>query len=145
MSAATTALQTPASGSAPPQRRATTRSAPANPYARQRKTLGDPTPLACTVAKTALEIVHGAPGVDTLTRWVAPAVRQNLASQQSLARRAGSTGPQHAKVERVRVCRISATVSEVSVVAEHAGRSHAIAMRLEDTAGKWLTTVLEVG
>lgn len=128
-----------------PQRRARTLPAQPNPYVRERKTLGDPTPLACTVAKAALEIVHGAPGVNTLTRWVAPTVRESLASQQSLARRAGWTGPQHAKVERVRVCRISPTAAEVSVVADHNGHSHAIAMRLEDTSGKWLTTVLEVG
>lgn len=116
-----------------------------NPYTRKRTVLGDPAPLACTVAKTALEVVQGAPGVDSLARWVAPEIRNSLAQQHSLARRAGRTPQEPVRIIRVRVCRISATAAEVTVVAEHHERAHPIAMRLEDTAGKWLTTVLEVG
>lgn len=116
-----------------------------NPYTRKRTVLGDPAPLACTVAKTALEVVQGAPGVDGLARWVAPEIRNALAQQHSLARRAGRRPQEPVRIIRVRVCRVSATAAEVTVVAHHDERAHPIAMRLEDTAGKWLTTVLEVG
>lgn len=119
--------------------------APASPYSRTRRTLGDPTPLACTVAKTALEVVLGGSGVETLTRWVAPELRESLAYQHSLARRTGQRSEPSVRIARIRVFRVSATAAEVSVVAQDGDRSRAIAMRLEDVAGRWLTTVLEIG
>ena len=105
--------------------------------------LGDPTPLACTVARTAVEAVFGGGGLETLVRWVAADVREALAIQQSLARRAGQQGAE-AHIERARVCRVSARAAEVSIVASVRGRALAVAMRLEDVHGRWLATVIEI-
>lgn len=117
----------------------------ANPYARKRRPLGDPTPLACTVAKTALEVVLGGAGADTLIRWVSPAVRDALAAQHSLARRAGRRRPASVAIARVRVFRVHAKAAEVSIVADDGERCRAIAMRLEDVCGRWQATVIDVG
>ena len=117
---------------------------PAAPrYGVKRAPLGDPTPLACTVAKTAVEAIMGGDGLETLVRWVATDVRESLAAQQSLARRAGHTGAV-ARIERARVCRVSQRAAEVSIVAAVRGRALAVAMRLEEVHGRWLTTVLEI-
>ncbi|WP_062463523.1 Rv3235 family protein [Demequina soli] len=114
-------------------------------YGRSRATLGDPTPLACTVALTAIEVVHGGDGLDTLLRWITPEVREVLARQHSLARRAGRNGATAARILRARACRVSRGAAEVGAVASIGGRSHAVAIRLEDLAGRWVITVLDIG
>ena len=112
-------------------------------YGAQRSPLGDPTPLACTVAKTAVEAILGGDGLETLVRWIATDVRESLAIQHSLARRAGLKGSV-ARIERARVCRVSNRAAEVSIVAMAAGRARAVAMRLEEIQGRWLATVVEI-
>ncbi|WP_062524752.1 Rv3235 family protein [Demequina rhizosphaerae] len=114
-------------------------------YGRPRATLGDPTPLACTVALTAIEVVHGGDGLDTLLRWITPEVRERLARQHSLARRAGRDGGAGARILRARACRVSRDATEIAAVAQIAGMSHAVALRLEDRAGRWVITVLDIG
>lgn len=114
-------------------------------YQRRHKPLGDPAPLACTVAKAALESVLGGDTLGSLTRWLAPDVRTSLAKQHSLARRAGRSGAPTVSIARARVCRVTARAAEVSIVASCQGRVRAIAMRLEDASGRWLVTALEVG
>lgn len=119
---------------------------PTNPYARTpRAPLGDPTPLACTVAKTALEVVLGLDGLDKLNRWVTTEVRTGLAKQQSLSRRAGYQVRGVVGIARIRVSRLSATAAEISIVAREGDRIRAIAMRMNDVHGKWLTSVIEIG
>jgi hypothetical protein len=120
------------------------RPASRGPYNRERRTLGDAAPLACTVGKEALEVVLGGDGLERLTRWVSPDVRSSLARQHSLARRAGWSGV-NARVLRVRVFRVSPTAAEASLVIDDGERSRAVAMRLEDVAGRWGVTVLEIG
>ena len=112
---------------------------------RRRDTLGDPTPLACTVARIALEVALGGGGVDQLTRWVTPTVRTALLRQHSLAHRASYRLRGTIGVARVRLCRVSASAVEAAVVATEGDVTHAIAMRLETVAGRWLVTVLDVG
>ncbi|MCB2413580.1 Rv3235 family protein [Demequina sp. TTPB684] len=114
-------------------------------YRRKRRALGDPTPLACTVARTALEVALGADGIDTLTRWITPTLRTSLLKQRSLARRAGYVARGDVSVARIRMCRVSATAVEAGIVLMEGDVAHPIAMRLEVSAGRWLTTVLEVG
>ena len=112
-------------------------------YGTPRKPLGDPAPLACTIARTAVEAILGGDGIDSLVRWVASDVRESLQIQQSLARRAGLKGAV-ARIDRARVCRVSQRAAEVSIVATANGRPRAVAMRLEDVAGRWLATVVEI-
>lgn len=112
---------------------------------RKRRALGDPTPLACTVARTALEVALGANGIDTLTRWITPTLRTSLLKQHSLARRARYAGRGDVSVARIRVCRVSATAVEAGLVLMEGDVAHPVAMRLEACAGRWLTTALELG
>lgn len=114
-------------------------------YGRRHKPLGDPAPLACTVAKAALETILGATSLDSLVRWLAPELREQLARQHSLARRAGMFNPPPVTICRARVCRVSVRAAEVSIVAYCDDRPRAIAMRLEDAAGRWLVTAVEIG
>ncbi len=112
---------------------------------RKRRTLGDPTPLACTVSRTALEVALGANGIDTLTRWITPTLRTSLLKQHSLARRARYATRGDVRVARIRVCRVSPTAVEAGLVLMEGDVAHPVAMRLEECAGRWLTTALELG
>lgn len=107
--------------------------------------LGDPTPLVCTVAKASLEIALGADGIDQLTRWITPTLRTVLLRQQSLSRRAGYAVRGTVSVVRVRLCRVSPTAVEAGIVVTEGDITHAMAMRLEAMAGRWLVTALDVG
>lgn len=118
---------------------------PPSPYTRPRKVLGDPTPLACTVAKIALEVVLGGAGLDHLNRWVTPNLRASLARQHALAVRAGRARQAAVNILRIRVCRTSDVVAEASVIADDGLRVRAIAARFEDVGGRWQTTVLDIG
>ncbi len=118
---------------------------PLNPYTRPRRVLGDPTPLACTVAKTALEVVLGGGGLDQLTRWITPDIRTALASQGSLARRSGLRLRSPVRILRIRVFRVSDVAAETSIVADDGVHVRAVAARFEDVGGRWQATVLDVG
>lgn len=107
--------------------------------------LGDPTPLVCTVARTALEVALGGDGIEQLTRWITPDVRRNLLAQRSLARRAAYRVKGASHVQRVRLCRVSPEAVEAAVVVSEGEVVHALAMRLEAVAGRWSVTVLDVG
>ncbi|MCJ7827465.1 MAG: Rv3235 family protein [Demequinaceae bacterium] len=120
-------------------------SAPASPYSRPRRVLGDPTPLACTVAKTALEIVLGGVGLDQLNRWVTPEIRASLARQGALALRSGRGRQAVVEIRRIRVYRASDVAAETSIVADDGTRVRAIAARFEDVGGRWQATVLDIG
>lgn len=119
--------------------------APPSPYARTRRVLGDPTPLACTVAKTALEVVLGGRGVEQLVRWVSPTIRESLAAQGGLAQRAGRRLRSPVRIQRIRVYRVSDVAAECSIVADDGEHSRAIAARFEDVMGRWQATALEIG
>ncbi len=119
--------------------------APLNPYTRPRTILGDPTPLACTVAKIATEVVLGGGGLDQLTRWIAPSIRESLATQGALATRAGLRLAHPVRVQRIRVYRASDVAAETSVVVDDGTHARAIAARFEDVGGRWQATVLEIG
>ncbi len=118
---------------------------PLNPYTRPRKVLGDPTPLACTVAKVALEVVLGGLGLDQLTRWVTPEIREALAQEGALARRAGLRIGAPVRILRIRVFRVSDVAAETSVVADDGVHARAVAARFEDVGGRWQATVLDLG
>jgi hypothetical protein len=119
--------------------------APPSPYFRPRRVLGDPTPLACTVAKTALEVVLGGDGLDHLNRWITPDLRASLSRQHALAVRAGRARYATVGILRIRVYRTNDVVAETSIVADDGLRVRAIAARFEDVGGRWQATVLDIG
>lgn len=110
-----------------------------------RKPLGDPTPLVCTVARVALEVVLGGDGINQLVRWISPEVRSLLLAQHSLARRSNYASRGSVHVQRVRLCRVGPHAVEAAVVATEGDFPHAIALRLEAVANRWLITVMDVG
>lgn len=112
---------------------------------RERKPLGDPTPLVCTVARIALEVALGGDGINQLVRWITPDVRSRLLTQHSLARRSGYMSKGSVHIQRVRLCRVSADAVEAAVVATEGELAHAIALRLETVSKRWLITVMDVG
>lgn len=130
---------------APAQSGGTPRIVPAPGSRRGRRPLGDPTPLACTVAKAALEAILGGAPFDAYVRWVDPAVYASICRERSIARRAGRRGTTAVGVRRARTCRVARDAAEVSIVLEHEGRCRAAAMRLEESHGRWLVTELALG
>ncbi|MFV0633410.1 Rv3235 family protein [Demequina sp.] len=110
-----------------------------------KRALGDPTPLACTVAKAAVEATLGGPALDTYVRWLDPEVFADIARQRSLAIRAGSRLKHPVGVRRARACRVARDAAEVSIVVEYDGRCRAVAMRLVEVAGRWQVAELLVG
>lgn len=118
---------------------------PSSPYCRPRKVLGDPTPLACTVAKIALEVVLGGGGLDHLNRWVTPSLRASLARQNALAIRSKRARQAVVRIVRIRVCRMNDVAAETSIVADDGCRVRAIAARFEDVGGRWQATILDIG
>lgn len=130
--------------SAQPLTAATARTV-ALPYKRPQRTLGDPTPLACTVGKAVMEALLGGPALDTYARWIEPKVASQLARQRSLARRAGLRRTAPVGVRRARAYHVSREAAEVSIVVDDGDHCRAIAMRLEDVSGHWLVTELHVG
>lgn len=109
----------------------------------RRRPLGDPSALACTVAKAVVEAVIGGSELDTVQRWIHPDVMSQLARQRTLARRAGRR-PVVARVQRARVFRVSASAAEISLVVQVHRRAHAVAMRLEESAGRWQVIAADV-
>lgn len=107
------------------------------------KALGNPAPLACTVAKAAVEAVLGGPDLAPVHRWLEPDLRKKLERQRSLAQRAGQTGCQ-VRILRSRVDRIDAYTSEIAIVVATPTRSRAVAMRMEVSHGRWITTLLDL-
>lgn len=115
------------------------------PPARSSRPAGDPTPLACTVAKNALEAALGADGLSTLARWLTPSVHASLARQHSIARRGHYQLKGAIGIVRIRLQPVRPGIVEAAIVAREGARGHAIAMRLEDRGGRWLITALELG
>ena len=115
------------------------------PYRRPQRTLGDPTPLACTVGKAVMEALLGGDSLETYARWIEPKVATQLARQRSLALRAGLRRTSPVGVRRARAYRVSREAAEVSIVVDDGEHCRAIAMRLEDVRGHWLVTELHVG
>src|SRR5690554_2363241 len=115
------------------------------PYKRAQRTLGGPTPLACTVGKAVMEALLGGDPLDPYARWIEPKVASQLARQRSLARRAGLRRTTPVGVRRARAYRVSREAAEVSIVVDDGDHCRAIAMRLEDVSGHWLVTELHVG
>lgn len=110
--------------------------------------LPDPTAMCCSVVRAALEVLRGDRPAAQLTRWVTPAVLDQLTERARLLREvapAGATaagGPVH--VRRVRLDRVGDT-AEATVILDEAGRVRAAAVRLEARRGQWRIAVLELG
>lgn len=107
-----------------------------------------PAAWARQFVQAALEAAAGRRPVNQLVRWTSEEVFSLLSRRAALAARLGSTGspPSGACLVRsVRLCRPTASAVEASAVVLDRGRYRAVALRLEDTDGRWRVTALEIG
>jgi hypothetical protein len=95
----------------------------------------DPVRLAALLARTWLEVRAGQRPLAQLRPLVAPAVHHRLAAQLS-PRIAGAPGPP-ARIRKVVARWPSERACEATVLVEQAGRTTALAIRLEPHRGTW--------
>jgi hypothetical protein len=97
--------------------------------------------------QAALEVCAGRRAVSQLVRWTSEEVFAALSRRAALARRMdrSSTHAPPAVVRSVRICRPADGVVEASAVVVDRGRVRAVAVRLEDFAGRWRVCALEIG
>jgi hypothetical protein len=97
--------------------------------------------------QAALEVSIGRRPGSQLVRWTSEEVYAALSRRAALAQRIerpGGGGPSTV-VRSVRVCRPAAGVVEASAVVIDRGRVRAVALRLEELAGRWRVSALEIG
>ncbi|KGM13526.1 Rv3235 family protein [Cellulomonas bogoriensis] len=112
--------------------------------ARDAEPLADPAKVCGPIVLAAVETLSGARPLGQLARWVSPQIYDSLARR----REAGGTRTgtvRRATVLRTRVCSISDSVAEASVVVHDGRRVRAGAVRLEVRRGQWRATVLQIG
>lgn len=111
--------------------------------------LPDPRRWAAQLAQAVSEVSVGERPPGQLTRWLARDQLARLAARAAAmashpAARAQRGVPRARTVRAVRVCPVAPGVIEASAVLVGGERSHAIAMRLEAVAGRWLATVVDM-
>ncbi|WP_157987437.1 Rv3235 family protein [Jiangella endophytica] len=103
--------------------------------------LPDPRRWTARLAQSALECLHGRRPVQQLVRWTAEPVYRELNRQAVAQDDAPTVRP---RIRSLRVCRVSASVAEASVVVQLGPVVRAVAVRLEADDGRWLCTAFEV-
>ena len=96
----------------------------------------DPVRLAGLLARAWLEVRTGHRPLSQLTSLVSPATRRRLASQLSDRPATRHIGPPP-RVRRLIASTPAPGVREVTVLIDHAGRTTAIAVRMERHRGAW--------
>lgn len=112
--------------------------------------LPDPRTWAAKLARAIAEVAVGERPPGQLTRWVARDELARLARrgqhvQRHPAARAQRGVSRLRSVRAVRACPVAPGVVEASAVIVGGDRAHAIAIRLEAVAGRWLATVVQLG
>ena len=100
--------------------------------------LPDPGAWAAPLARAIVEVVTGARQAQQLRRWLLPEIYAALVAVR-LSPCARGTNPVH-----VRTCPIDDRRTEVAVIVATASRTYALALRLEEYRGRWMTTALEL-
>lgn len=110
--------------------------------------LPDPVSLLENLATSVIEILLGVRDVQQIARWVTEPIYDMLARHALTARRARSglrdrSVPGFA-ISSVRACHAADGVVEGAVVVRAAGRSRAVAIRLEGLDDHWRATAIAV-
>ncbi|WP_172801976.1 Rv3235 family protein [Agrococcus carbonis] len=110
--------------------------------------LPDPEPLLENLATGVIEILLGVREVQQVARWVTEPTYDLLTARALIARRARAS-QQHREVpgfaiSSVRACHPADGVVEGTVVVRSAGRTRAVAIRLEGLDGRWRATAISV-
>ena len=97
--------------------------------------------------QAALEVSNGRRPVSQLVRWTSEEVFAMLTRRHALAQRIERPGvvTPATVVRTVRLCRPATGVVEACAVVVDRGRVRAVALRLEDLAGRWRVSALEIG
>lgn len=113
------------------------------------------TGIVRAVTQACLEVLGGTRPIQQLSRWLDPKSYERLLIRSSLVRELEATrGRKAAEPARLhrracirssRVCRLSASTYEASLVVAEAARVRAVAVRLELLRGQWKVTALEIG
>ena len=112
--------------------------------------------IARSVAQGALEVLGGSRPLQQMARWLDPESYERLHLRANLVRcitsaptlrRGGEPASTHRQViiRSARICQVSTTVFEASVVAFDQKRVRAVALRIEQRRGAWRVTALEIG
>jgi hypothetical protein len=112
--------------------------------------LPDPRIWAAKLARAISEVASGERPPGQLTRWVARdelarITRRGQAVQRHPSARAQRGVSRLRTVRAVRACPVAPGIVETSAVIVGGDRAHAIAIRFEAVAGRWLATVVELG
>ncbi len=103
--------------------------------------LPDPRRWTARLARSALECLHGRRPLQQLVRWTAEPVYRDLARRAIAQDEAPAVRP---RIRALRVCRVTPTVAEASVVVQWGGAARAVAVRLEADDGRWLCTAFDL-
>lgn len=108
----------------------------------------EPTRWAALIAQAIVEAEVGDRPLSQLVRWTSAEVHDVIALRCSAhGRRSADArlGTARAHVASVHVCQIDPDVAEVSATVRRAGRSRAVALRLEGVGDAWRCTALTMG
>ena len=103
-----------------------------------RPELPDPGAWAATLARAIVEVVTGVRQAPQLRRWLLPDLYGALACVR-ISPCARGTRPVH-----VRTCILDERTTEAAVIIATVSRTYALALRLEEYHGRWITTALEL-
>lgn len=110
--------------------------------------LPDPVSLLENLATSVIEILLGVRDVQQIARWVTEPTYDVLANRALIARRARSAVRDRSvpgfAISCVRACHTADGVVEGAVVVRAAGRSRAVAIRLEGLDDHWRATSIAV-
>ncbi|RIQ16371.1 Rv3235 family protein [Jiangella rhizosphaerae] len=103
--------------------------------------LPDPRRWTARLARSALECLHGRRPVQQLVRWTAEPVYRDL-TRRAVAQEAASA--ERPRIRALRVCRVTPSVAEASVVVQLGPTTRAVVLRLEADDGRWLCTAFDL-
>jgi len=109
--------------------------------------LPDPAVTAQALALCVAEILTGARDVESIARWITEDVQRHLHQRAAFAARARSASPHRNRRPSIRVGTVVVSrprdgVAEASVVVHTRSRARAVAIRLEERAGRWRATAI---
>ena len=108
--------------------------------------LPDPAPFAATLTRNTLEVLACERSLGQLMRWVDHEIYQSLARRVAIrSRQPRSRARRMVVVRSVRVCQVSRSAVEASVVVSEGSHVRAVALRLEALDHRWRCTALEIG
>ncbi len=102
-----------------------------------------PGPWAVSMARGLIEVLQGLRPAKQLERWLTPMLYSHLVRLLPGIRPA-SPRTSTCHVVSSRLCEVRSGVVEAAVLLRVAGRTHVVALRLEDSRGRWLTTALDI-